>query len=122
MGDVLQRADVDALYAIAPNATAINLYGSTETQRAVSYVVLPRDVEALDPRSELGTGGLQKAALPVGRGYDGVQLILLADGESRGRPASARWARSSSARTIWPAATPMRRKPPNVSPTTRSAA
>ena len=77
VGDVLQRADVDALYRLAPNATAINLYGSTETQRAVSYVVLPRSLDHLDPESELGTHGLLKASLPVGRGYDGVQLVLL---------------------------------------------
>jgi len=77
VGDVLQRSDVDALYALAPNAIAINLYGSTETQRAVSYVVLPRSTQDLDSESELGTLGLQKASLPVGRGYDGVQLILL---------------------------------------------
>ncbi|MEM1207288.1 MAG: amino acid adenylation domain-containing protein, partial [Acidobacteriota bacterium] len=78
VGDVLTRADVDALYGVAPNAVAVNLFGSTETQRAVSHVILPREPQ-LDPRSELGTGGLGKAALPLGRGLDGVQLLVLGD-------------------------------------------
>ena len=77
IGDVLHRGEVDALYAIAPEAVAINLYGATETQRALSCAVLPRRPQDLDPESEFGTQGHQKASLPLGRGYDGVQLILL---------------------------------------------
>ncbi|MEM8930192.1 MAG: amino acid adenylation domain-containing protein, partial [Acidobacteriota bacterium] len=88
VGDVLTRQDVDNLYQIAPNAVCVNYYGSTETQRAVSFVELPRPSSpdaTLDPTSELGTGGLGKAALPLGRGLDGVQLLVLdADGRQVG--------------------------------------
>jgi amino acid adenylation domain-containing protein len=77
IGDVLHRGEVDALHAAAPNVVAINLYGATETQRALSYSILPRRPAELDPESEFGTRGHQKASLPLGRGYDGVQLVLL---------------------------------------------
>jgi amino acid adenylation domain-containing protein len=77
IGDVLHRGEVDALYALAPNVVAINLYGATETQRALSYSILPRRPAELDSESDFGTRGHQKASLPLGRGYDGVQLVLL---------------------------------------------
>jgi amino acid adenylation domain-containing protein len=86
VGDVLQRSEVDALFRVAPNVACVNLYGSTESQRALSYLELPRTLDALDRRGELGTGGLEKAALPLGRGMDGLQLLVL--GPS-GQPAGA---------------------------------
>ena len=61
MGDVLRRADVQRLVDLAPGLTVVNYYGSTETQRAVSYHVV-------DPAAE------QKEIIPLGRGIPGVQL------------------------------------------------
>ena len=67
VGDVLTRRDVDCVRRIAPGVEAVNLYGSTETQRAVGYHrVVP------------GAGGFQ--ALPLGRGMRDVQLLVLAKG------------------------------------------
>jgi amino acid adenylation domain-containing protein len=63
VGDVLRRADVQRLLALAPNLRVINYYGSTETQRAVSYHVV-------DPSNE------QKEIIPLGRGIPGVQLLV----------------------------------------------
>ncbi|MEM9598492.1 MAG: amino acid adenylation domain-containing protein, partial [Acidobacteriota bacterium] len=75
VGEVLTRRDVDSLYRLAPRVRCFNLYGATETQRAVSYVAVPLDADP-DPESDLGTGGLDHAALPLGRGLDGVQLLV----------------------------------------------
>ncbi|MEM8932231.1 MAG: amino acid adenylation domain-containing protein, partial [Acidobacteriota bacterium] len=80
VGEVLTRADVDALYALAPEATCVNLYGATETQRAVGHVVIPRRPE-LDAKRPGGTGGLAKAALPLGRGVEATQLLVLGPGD-----------------------------------------
>jgi amino acid adenylation domain-containing protein len=63
VGDVLRRADVQRLAALAPNLRVVNYYGSTETQRAVSYHVV-------DPAAE------QKEIIPLGRGIPGVQLLV----------------------------------------------
>ena len=46
VGDLLKRSDVERLQRVASNVTCINLYGSTETQRSVSYFVVPRPGEA----------------------------------------------------------------------------
>ncbi len=72
VGDVLRRADVQRLAELAPNLRVINYYGSTETQRAVSYHVV-------DPEAE------QKEIIPLGRGIPGVQLLVRnASGEIAG--------------------------------------
>ncbi|WP_420127104.1 non-ribosomal peptide synthase/polyketide synthase [Longimicrobium sp.] len=63
VGDVLRRGDVQRLAALAPNLRVINYYGSTETQRAVSYHVVDPDAE-------------QKEIIPLGRGIPGVQLLV----------------------------------------------
>ncbi|HEV3049921.1 MAG TPA: AMP-binding protein, partial [Longimicrobium sp.] len=63
VGDVLRRGDVQRLVDLAPGLTVVNYYGSTETQRAVSYHVV-------DPEAE------QKEIIPLGRGIPGVQLLV----------------------------------------------
>ncbi|MDY7091403.1 MAG: amino acid adenylation domain-containing protein [Acidobacteriota bacterium] len=76
VGDRLRRHDVARLRAMAPQVQCINMFGSTESQRAVSY-----------HRVAVDTGGAQAAeheVLPLGRGMPGAQLLVL-DGE--GRPA-----------------------------------
>jgi L-aminoadipate-semialdehyde dehydrogenase len=37
VGDILTKRDVTRLQTLASNVTVINMYGTTETQRAVSY-------------------------------------------------------------------------------------
>lgn len=39
VGDVLTKRDVKRLQRLAPNLVAVNMYGTTETQRAVSFLV-----------------------------------------------------------------------------------
>ena len=62
VGDVLTRRDVARLRRLAPQGTSVNYYGSTETQRAVSYHV----AEDGEPRE----------VLPLGRGIPDVQLLV----------------------------------------------
>jgi amino acid adenylation domain-containing protein/non-ribosomal peptide synthase protein (TIGR01720 family) len=73
VGDVLTKHDVARLRRLAPAVTCVNYYGSTETQRAVSYFVVP-----VEPLSSRETGLEQgKEILPLGRGIDDVQLLVL---------------------------------------------
>ena len=69
VGDVLTKRDVVRLRTLAPAVTVINYYGSTETQRAVSYHVAPNDD---DHAGEHG-----KQILPLGKGIEDVQLLVL---------------------------------------------
>ena len=80
VGDALTRLDVSRLERIAPHLTCINLYGSTETQRAVGYHVVERAPEPA------GTSAPAPAReiLPLGRGMKDVQLLVL---DAEGRPA-----------------------------------
>jgi amino acid adenylation domain-containing protein len=66
VGDKLTRRDVARLKKLAPTVTSINLYGTTETQRAVSFFVAEHEAVTTT-----------KEELPVGRGIDGVQLLVL---------------------------------------------
>ncbi|HVG08476.1 MAG TPA: amino acid adenylation domain-containing protein [Thermoanaerobaculia bacterium] len=69
VGDLLKKGDVEHLQKIAPSVVCVNLYGSTETQRSVSFFEVPR------AGSSLG-----KEVLPLGRGMggeDGCQLLVL---------------------------------------------
>jgi non-ribosomal peptide synthetase component F len=62
---------VRAFRAVAPAARVVNFYGATETPQAVAFHPVPDDPGA--------------GALPVGRGIDGVQLLVLApSGEPAG--------------------------------------
>lgn len=70
VGDKLTRQDVDQLQAIAPNVTCINSYGSTETQRAVGYYLLP-------PGHLQQPQYLPKAVYPLGQGMPDAQLLVL---------------------------------------------
>ena len=67
IGEKLTRRDLSCLRRLAPQVTNVNYYGSTETQRAVSY-------HTLAPNAEVETGG---NIVPVGRGMPGAQLLLL---------------------------------------------
>lgn len=58
VGDKLTKRDVLRLRKVAPQVLCVNMYGSTETQRAVSYYPVP-DNETLQAMKEI---------LPVGKG------------------------------------------------------
>ena len=64
-GDLLRAADVRTLRSIAPSARAVNFYGATETPQAMGAYPVPDDLSA------------ERETLPVGRGIDGVDLLVL---------------------------------------------
>jgi len=66
VGDVLTKRDVSRLKQLAPSITCVNLYGATETQRAVGYYIVPNHSEAA-----------AREALPLGKGIKDVQLLVL---------------------------------------------
>lgn len=68
VGDKLTWRDVERLRMVAPHVQVVNLYGSTETQRAVSYYVVPHDVDSISS---------QKPIIPIGEGFPDVQLLVL---------------------------------------------
>jgi amino acid adenylation domain-containing protein len=67
VGDVLTRRDVQRLQSLAPNVKVVNYYGSTETQRSVSYY----EVEHETPSQAL------REIIPLGSGIPDVQLLLM---------------------------------------------
>jgi amino acid adenylation domain-containing protein len=72
VGDVLTRRDVARLRELAPRITVVNYYGSTETQRAVGYYVVPV------PEGEgVEASARPKEILPLGKGIEDVQLLVL---------------------------------------------
>ncbi|KAL4254322.1 ATP-dependent AMP-binding enzyme family protein [Abortiporus biennis] len=71
VGDVLTKRDCHRLQSLAQNVNIINMYGTTETQRAVSYFLIPSVAE--DP-TFLNT---QKDIMPAGQGMIDVQLLVV---------------------------------------------
>ncbi|KAJ3101512.1 large subunit of alpha-aminoadipate reductase [Phlyctochytrium bullatum] len=71
VGDVLTKRDVTRLQFLAPNVYIINMYGTTETQRAVSYLKIP------PPSVNVGFLSEQKDIMPAGKGMKNVQLLVL---------------------------------------------
>jgi thioesterase domain-containing protein len=70
IGDVLTRHDVKRLRTLAPRATVVNLYGTTETQRASGHHVVA-------PDDELEHGdNRRREVLPLGAGIPGTQLLV----------------------------------------------
>ncbi|MGP3632310.1 amino acid adenylation domain-containing protein [Streptomyces sp. 24-1644] len=69
LGDALTSRDVRAITRMAGSATCVNLYGSTESQRAVGYFVVP----AADGTADEDPG----VTYPLGRGMKDVQLLVL---------------------------------------------
>lgn len=71
VGDVLTKRDCTRLQALAANVCIINMYGTTETQRAVSYFAIP-------PISTSTTFlQTQKDIMPAGQGMINVQLLVV---------------------------------------------
>ncbi|KAF2116492.1 L-aminoadipate-semialdehyde dehydrogenase-like protein large subunit [Lophiotrema nucula] len=71
VGDLLIKRDCRRLHDLAPNVRIVNMYGTTETQRAVSYYELPSRSEAPDFLDGLGE------VIPAGRGMNNVQLLVV---------------------------------------------
>lgn len=71
IGDVLTRRDVSRLQQLAPAVQVVNLYGTTETQRASGYHVVDTTQWAADP-----DGAQLPEVLPLGTGMPGVQLLV----------------------------------------------
>jgi amino acid adenylation domain-containing protein len=70
VGDALTLLDVARIRRMAPAVTCVNLYGSTETQRSVGFHVVTDDEIA-------AAGESGKQVLPLGRGMQDVQLLVL---------------------------------------------
>ncbi|KAI9762933.1 MAG: putative NRPS-like protein biosynthetic cluster [Geoglossum simile] len=76
VGDVLTKRDCKSLRELAVNANIVNMYGTTETQRAVSYYQIPsraKDPNYLDVLED---------TVPAGKGMKNVQLLVV-DREDR---------------------------------------
>ncbi|KAN0063093.1 large subunit of alpha-aminoadipate reductase [Thecaphora frezii] len=71
VGDVLTKRDCTRLQALASNVCIINMYGTTETQRAVSYFAIP---SVNTSTTFLQT---QKDIMPAGQGMKNVQLLVV---------------------------------------------
>ena len=70
VGDLLKKSDVERLQRLAPALACVNFYGSTETQRSISFFEIPRPETA-------AWADLGHEALPLGRGVEDVQLLVL---------------------------------------------
>lgn len=71
VGDILTKRDCVKLQALAHNVAIINMYGTTETQRAVSFFRVP----SISENSQfLAT---QKDIIPAGRGMINVQMLVV---------------------------------------------
>ncbi len=64
-GETLNRAHVSQIGALAPHAMVVNLYGATETGRALAFHAVDGAQAGVDE------------VIPIGRGIDGVQLLVL---------------------------------------------
>lgn len=71
VGDVLTKRDCHRLQHLAKNVQIINMYGTTETQRAVSYFAIP---SVNEDSTYLST---QKDLIPAGQGMIDVQLLVV---------------------------------------------
>ena len=68
VGEILKRHNADQIQRAYPSATVVNIYGTSETQRAVSYHVFTE---------QLPNQPLQKQEVPIGEGMPGSQLLVL---------------------------------------------
>ncbi|GMK57641.1 hypothetical protein CspeluHIS016_0404750 [Cutaneotrichosporon spelunceum] len=71
VGDVLTKRDCHRLQSLAKNVCIINMYGTTETQRAVSYFAIP------SVNKDMTFLSTQKDLIPAGQGMIDVQLLVV---------------------------------------------
>ncbi|KAI9777091.1 MAG: large subunit of alpha-aminoadipate reductase, partial [Geoglossum umbratile] len=76
VGDVLTKRDCRSLRDLAANVNIVNMYGTTETQRAVSYYQIPSQTKDPNYMDKL------KDTIPAGKGMENVQLLVV-DREDR---------------------------------------
>jgi amino acid adenylation domain-containing protein len=74
-GDVLTLHQVSRLRALAPRVSCVNFYGTTETPQAVGFFIIPPADVAELPHD--ATSARVNGAVPVGRGIQDVQLLVL---------------------------------------------
>ena len=71
VGDILTKRDAARIQKYAPNVAVINMYGTTETQRSVSYYVVP------SRSSHPAFLSAQKEVIAAGKGMVNVQLLVV---------------------------------------------
>lgn len=71
VGDVLTKRDCLRLQTLASNVYIVNMYGTTETQRSVSYF------EVASQSSDPAFLRAQKDTMPAGQGMVDVQLLVV---------------------------------------------
>ena len=72
VGDILIKRDCKSMHRLAPNVRVVNMYGTTETQRAVSYYEIPSFND--DPTFLENT----KDVIPAGEGMsEDIQLLVV---------------------------------------------
>ena len=71
VGDILTKRDCNLLRKLAVNCSIVNMYGTTETQRAVSYFEIPSRNSDPDFLNDM------KEVIPAGRGMYNVQLLVV---------------------------------------------
>jgi len=71
VGDILTKRDCLRLQSLAVHVRIVNMYGTTETQRAVSYYEIPSRVE------DGSFWSTQKDVVPAGQGMVDVQLVVV---------------------------------------------
>ncbi|ODQ78736.1 hypothetical protein BABINDRAFT_162428 [Babjeviella inositovora NRRL Y-12698] len=71
VGDILTKRDCLRLQTLAQNVTIVNMYGTTETQRAVSYFEVASRAVDLTFLESL------KDVMPAGQGMHNVQLLVV---------------------------------------------
>jgi amino acid adenylation domain-containing protein len=74
-GDELHRHEVEVIRRATPQITVVNLYGATETQRAVGCYVVRDDRNEKKPN--VSHEGERFQALPLGQDMPDVQLLVL---------------------------------------------
>ncbi len=70
-GDILIKRDCRLLQSLAPDVSIVNMYGTTETQRAVSCFEIPSF------SSREGDLEGMKDVMPAGKGMYNVQLLVV---------------------------------------------
>lgn len=71
VGDILLKRDCRRLQDLAPNVRIKNMYGTTETQRAVSFYEIPSKNEDAEYLAKMGD------VIPAGTGMLDVQLLVV---------------------------------------------
>jgi amino acid adenylation domain-containing protein len=72
-GDTLTKRDVSRFQDLFPSATCVNFYGATETPQAMGYFIIPKQ------KDNVHDDAIAKETIPLGRGIEGVQLLVLND-------------------------------------------